>query len=375
MRATFWIAWRNLMHDRARFGVALAGVGFAMLLILAQSGIFAGFKASASVVIDHCSADFWIVSAGCVNFESAQTFSEDSLQVIRGVPGIERVDRLVHVFGYVKLPTGRGTWAHVVGINPVSGIGGPWEMTAGRVDDLRKEGTYIADASGLGQLAGVRPGTRLENSGRRMDVVGLSRGARTNTTYPLFFTSLRTAQQMPGLEGGMTFLVATLAPGADRAAALERLRRLERFDVYTREEFSGMTRTYWATKTGVGIAIGLTMALGFVVGLVIVGQTMYASTVERLMEFGTLKALGAGNRQVCSIIWTQALLIGAGGGAAGLAAALLLERCYSGQTVAMELSAPLCAAAFGTVLVMCLGASLLSVSRILRLSPAVVFRS
>ena len=50
----------------------------------------------------------------------------------------------------------------------------------------------------------------------------------------------------------------------------------------------------------------LTVALGALVGVVIVAQTLYASTTEHLTEFGTVKALGGGNLTVYGIIAEQA---------------------------------------------------------------------
>jgi len=155
----------------------------------------------------------------------------------------------------------------------------------------------------------------------------------------------------------------------------EHLRRSERLDVYTRQAFSRKTQTYWATETGIGLGIGVTVALGFLVGLVIVGQTMYASTVDRIREYATLKALGATSFEVCSVVWLQAIGIGLAGNAAGSILALLIRQGYSDQAVAVELSWVLLGAMFLVTLAMCLGASLLSVSRILRVSPAMVFRS
>lgn len=369
------IAWRNLVQSRARLAVSLLGVTFAVFLILLQSGIYFGFVHSASAVIDHAEADLWVASAGTVNFESGWTFPEEQRAAVAGTPGIAWVGRLVHSFGYLKLPDGTGRWAQVVGFDPDTGIGGPWEMVAGSLAALKKPGTYVVDESSIPQLQGVRVGDELENFEHKMEIVGVSRGAKTYTTYPILFTSFRTAQeQLPFFEGKVNFLLAGLAPGADPGEVLERLERLERFDVHTAEDFSALTRTYWATKTGIGVGIGLTIGLGFLVGLVIVGQTLYAATVERLREYATLKALGAKNVQVCAILWGQSLFLGVTGYLAGAGLAVLARAAYSGEAVAVHFPRGLFGLALVTTLAMCLAASMLSVLRVLRADPAQVFR-
>jgi putative ABC transport system permease protein len=370
------IAWQNLVHDRARLWISLVGVTFAVFLMLLQSGIYFGFVNSASSVIDNCPADLWIVSANTVNFESGWVFPEEEIASVKGTPGIRWVERIVHSFGYLKLPDGTGRWAQVVGFNPDTGIGGPWEMVAGSFADLKKPGSYIVDESSVAQLQGLGIGDRLENFENKMEVVGLCRGVKTYTTYPIVFTSWRTAQeQLPFFEGKVNFLVAGLEPGADRDDVVERLSRVERFDVYDAREFSALTRSYWATKTGIGVGIGLTIGLGFIVGLVIVGQTMYAATVERLREYATLKALGAANLQICTIIWVQSVLFGLGGYTVGGTLATLAKAGYSGEAVAVEFPPGLFAVMLAATLVMCLGAAMLSVLRVLRVDPATVFRA
>lgn len=370
------IAWKNLVHERSRLAASLVGVAFAVILMLMQSGIYFGFLNSASAIIDHCPADLWIVSANAVNFESSATFSERELSAVRGTPGVAWAERLIHLFGYVTLPDGRGTWAQIVGFNPESRVGGPWEMIRGAAGDVKKPGSYIIDRSSMAQLSGIRVGDKLENNSRMMEIVGVCRGAKTNTTYPIFFTSYETAQKaIPGGEERTSFIVARLEVGAARNAVLSRLKRSDKFDIYTREGFSGKTRDYWATKTGIGVGIGVTILLGFVVGLVVVGQTMYASTVERLREYATLKALGASNATVCSMIGLQAVLMGIVGYAVGALLTLLAGTLYVDEIVAMALSPMLFGVMFGLTLAMCLGASLLSIVRVLRVSPAEVFRS
>jgi putative ABC transport system permease protein len=371
----FLLAWKNLVQDRARLAVALVGITFAVFLMLAQSGIYLGFVGASSAVIDHSSADLWIVPSNTLNFESSALFTEDDLAAVRGTPGIARADSVVHAFGYVKLPDGGGTWAQIVGFPPESPLVGPWDLAEGKRSDLRRPSTYIVDASSLAQLGGVRVGDKLENMDRKLEVVGICRGARTQTSYPFLFTSLRTAQEMPSVRDRVNFVVARLARPSDLGPVRERLRRLGRFDVLTREELSARTHDYWTTRTGIGIGIGLTTVLGFLVGLVIAGQTLYASTLDRLREFATLKALGATNAEVSLVIAVQAVLLGLAGYALGSVLVALADAASAGRIVSLRLTAGLFLGIFGAAMTLCLGASLLSVARVLRVAPSEVFRS
>ncbi len=373
--ALWEISWKNLVNDRLRSVVSLVGVTFAVLLMLLQSAIYLGFIGSASAVIDHCPADLWIVKAATMNFESAPAFSEDAVLRVRGTPGIEWAENLIYSFGQLKLPGGATQWAHVVGFDPRHGVGGPWQMESGSTQELMRSGTIIVDATSLGRIHGSQVGDRLENFQQEVEIVGMSKGTRSCTPNPVVYTSFQTAQQqIPLFQKQTNFVVAKFADGADRDAVMERLRRMRQFDVLYRHEFSRKTQHYWATKTGIGIGNGVTIVLGFIVGLVILGQTMYAATMDRLEEFASLKIMGATNLQICIIIWTQAILMAVGGYLVGVLLGSQLTNLYRDQVVSMRISVPLLVVlGFGTV-IMCLAASMLSVAKVLRVSPATLFR-
>src|SRR5438094_5263290 len=86
--------------------------------------------------------------------------------------------------------------------------------------------------------------------------------------------------------------------------------RLPEVDVLTRDEFARKSRTYWTIRTGAGGAILTAAVLGFLIGLVVVSQTVYANTMENIEEYATLKALGASQGFVARIVLTQALICG-----------------------------------------------------------------
>ena len=65
---------------------------------------------------------------------------------------------------------------------------------------------------------------------------------------------------------------------------------------------------YWLFETGAGSALIAGALLGIIVGVVIVAQTLYASTKDHLNEFATLRALGASAGYIHRVILMQAIL-------------------------------------------------------------------
>jgi putative ABC transport system permease protein len=153
------------------------------------------------------------------------------------------------------------------------------------------------------------------------------------------------------------------------------LREIPGIDALRASTLAARSQAYWIFHTGAGFAIGLSTALGFVVGTVIVGQTIYSSTIDRLKEFGTLKAIGAANRDLYRLIFSQALIYAAAGYVLGMGASAGVARLSTTLGSPVTVSPALIAGMLFVTVAMCLLASFLSVARITRLEPAMVFKA
>src|SRR4029077_4742415 len=141
---------------------------------------------------------------------------------------------------------------------------------------------------------------------------------------PSLFKSYRNAARYLGVgpEDGMYVLLRVDKQYSVSDVQRKRKQRLPEGDVLTREEFAHKSRMYWVSKTGAGSAILTAAVLGFLIGLVVVSQTVYANTMENIEEYATLKALGASQSFVARIVLTQALICGVLGSILGLLAVI-----------------------------------------------------
>ena len=244
------LARRNLFHDKVRLIVTVTGIVFAVVLIVVELGLFVGFAETTSSLIDHSGADLWVTS--------------------RLVPYVEQ----------------------------------------GSVEELKRPDAVIMDEIYKAKLGVTHTGELFEINGRRARVVGFTRGIRSFTTSPYVFTTFNNSESFTNVPDDQTiFILVKVAPGA----SVEQVRRgilgnVKDVEVFTSHEFSRMTQFYWMFTTGAGVAVLLAAVLGLVVGFVVVAQTIYATTVDHLKEFGTLKAMGAPNSYVYKVIITQAAI-------------------------------------------------------------------
>jgi putative ABC transport system permease protein len=206
--------------------------------------------------------------------------------------------------------------------------------------------------------------------------VGISQGVRGFTTAPYVFTSYRAAQDLDPFSRERTvFIVARVGPGYDTEEVAARLREIRDVDVFTRDQYSWKTRLYWTWETGIGVGFGLTVLMAIIVGMVIVSQTIYSATIEHLREFGTLKAIGATNRDVYAIILKQALINALIGYLIGLAITLASVHALGATGMVLVIPLGLMVSVFLLTVAMCATASVISVRKALKVDPLVVFRA
>lgn len=370
------LAWRNLVHDKVRLAVTLTGIVFAVVLIVVELGLFVGFTTTTTGLIDQSKADIWITAARVPYVEVGVPFSERKLYTVLKTPGVEAATKLVVRFTQWKRPDGRQESVQIVGFDPDLPLGGPWNLTAGGPRDLKEAGNVIVDDLYKDKL-GITPGNDLfEINGRRARVVGYTSGIRSFTTSPYVFTSFKSAQHYGGLATDQTlFILVKVAPGADvdtvqRALAAQ----LPDSDVHTTATFSEMTRGYWMFTTGAGVAVLLAAALGLIVGVVIVAQTIYATTMDHLREYGTLKAMGATNAYLYRVIIEQAVASAVVGYVLAMIVSYFVVKGSQSGGAAILVPPQMVAGMFVLTVLMCVGAALVSINKVTRLDPAMVFK-
>ena len=371
------LARKNLLHDRLRFAITVAGVAFAVTLVLVQVGLFMGLLGKATVTIEHASADIWITSKETPNVDFAHRFPDTTLLRVRSVPGVLRADNLIVQFMNLMLPNGAEEGCLVYGLEDFSAWNLPWNVQGADVSDLRRGRYVLMDKSAERRFGEFAIGDYREISEARFKIIGTTEGAASFTTAPIVFMDFRQAQGlMQTLVGKTHYVLVELAPGHDRARVVADLRTLLPYnDVYTREDWAARSRRYWVVSTGLGMNMGITVFLGILVGIVVVAQTLYTSAVEHVKEFGTVKAIGGSNWDIYRILGEQALIAAVVGfllgGALSLAMRPLMAKLYLNVLIGPGFAATVFA---GTVL-MCLGAAMLSFRRVASIDPALVFRA
>jgi putative ABC transport system permease protein len=214
--------------------------------------------------------------------------------------------------------------------------------------------------------------------GTRLKIIGRTEEAKSFTTTPIAFMSYGLAQQLLPRDryDQTTYILVKLEPGADlEQVRAELQRRLPYNDIYTREEWATRSRDYWLSNTGIGFNMYLTVFLGCLVGIVVVAQTLYTSTMEHLKEFGTVKAIGGSNADIYAILARQAAISAVVGFVLGVIPSFIARAAV--RRVDLEIIIPpvLIVLVFAGTLAMCLAAAMISFHKVASIDPALVFRA
>ena len=294
----------------------------------------------------------------------------------RTVEGVAWAQGLVMMWNTWQRPDGRRVNIELIGLDNGC-VGGPWDLQAGRVEDVHLPDGVIIDELFVSALGVEHLGDEAEMYGRRAIVRGISRDVRTFTASPFVFTSLDSAIRYDRRysPAEVTYVLVRCSAGHPPEAVRDRLREtLANVEVLTSREFAVKTISYWMLETGIGITVVLTALLGFAVSIVVMTQTMYTLTTEHLEDYATLAALGFLPGQLLNCVLQQALALVSCGivlGTVGFrAAAMASARTPLPLEMTNEIYAVLVVLSVGV----CLMATYVSVGSVLRINPSSVFR-
>lgn len=381
------IALKMLTGDRGKYLGIVFGLSFAAFLITQQMSIFTGLMTRTfGFITDSALADVWVMDSKVQFVDDVKPMQDTQLLRVRGIEGVEWAVPLYKGLLKARLESGSFQTCNVVGLDDATLIGGPAVMIEGKLDDLRQSQGIIVDDVGRrtrlarrgpdGKPVPLQVGDTVELNDHRAVVVGVCRVSRTFQSQPVIYTTYTRATQFAPRERKLlSFVQVKAKEGVDLGALCARLRAQTGLQALTKAEFEDMTWGFFFRNTGIPINFGTAVLLGFVVGIAIAGQTFYSFTLENLKHFAALKAMGATNFTLLRMVVLQALLVGGIGFGLGTGAAAGFGRLAGANTeLAFRMPWQVLAATAVAMAVICSFAAFLSLWKVVRLEPAVVFK-
>ncbi|MBO1048172.1 MAG: FtsX-like permease family protein [Dolichospermum sp. LBC05a] len=384
------LPWLQLIKQKVRFFVALAGIAFISVLMFMQIGFQDALYSSATQVHNHLRGDLFLISSQYKSLTSTQSFPRSRLYQILGFNGIESVEPLYVQFAKLKNPiNGRKYPIYILGFDPVKSIFRLPEVDQNfqllKIPDqvffdraARPEFGPIAEYFQKNQPIGMEIFSYLGTIGYKVKVSGLftlgpSFGVDGNlivssSTFFKIFPEHRSNQIDIGL--------IHLKPNVNPQTILTTLSNSLPKDVtvMTRQEFIDFEKSYWTLRTPIGFVFNLMVMMGFVVGVIVVYQILYSNISTHFVQFATLKAMGFRNKYLLNVVFQQAIILAVLGFIPGFAISLGLYDIAKDATklpIVMDLSKG--SLVFTSVIIMCLTSGFFSTNKLRKVDPAEIF--
>lgn len=381
------LAWRNLLHNKVRSGVAIAGVTFAIVLMFMQLGFLEAVKISATLVYDVLDFDICLRSRDYNRFTDPRTFPQQRLQQVAGISGVESAAPLmVGIFSW-RNPD-NGDQRAVLALGVPSGKTVYRDQTQDLIDEfLTQPGVLLVDTKSrreFGPENGFRfgpadVGVPIEINNRSLDIAGVfTRGAGLAAGGAILLNRRDFLRCAPYLTSDQVHLgLVRVVDDSDHAALAAQIDRVLPDDVeaVTRQQALDGEVHYWVWQTNFGLIFQSGVLVAVVVGIAIVYQVL-ASDVTRLMpEYATLKAMGYGNRYLMSVMVQQSLLLAFVSYVLGVLIAQLLYLVTSaGAQIPVRMTWENLLFVLCLAVIMCVLSGLAAVRKAFAADPAELFR-
>ena len=342
------LAWLQLKRETVRLLVALAGIGFAVILMFLQLGFQDALLESAITLHQNLDGDIFLISPQSTSLISMKSFPDRRLYQSLGFAGVESISPIYLGFGIWKNPYWEGPPTSqtrsilVIGMVPGDNVFSLPEVKANQ-EQLRLTDVVLFDRASRAEFGPIAKKfealkapdsvVKSEIESRRVEVGGLfNLGASFGADGNLITSDLNFRRIFSSREKGMIDIgLIKLKSEADLEKTLERFKQnlpgelrtdpkktanqtKEDFvvgdvRVLSKKAFMTLEENYWKESTAIGFIFTLGTAIGFVVGTVIVYQILYTDVTDHLAEYATLKAMGYKNRYLLSVVFQEAIIL------------------------------------------------------------------
>lgn len=376
-----WIAIRMLTGDKTKFYGLLFGIAFSTLLITQQLTIFVNLiERGASGVYNEPNAQVWVMDPVSRTTEVNYAMPATALDQVRAVPGVEWAVPHLRSVASVRTREGDLEQVAIIGVDDTTLIGLPKSLFKGSRSVLSEPDAVIIDDGGTINMfgAGFDPvDERLELNDQRAVILGMADTIPAFTSTAVLYTKYsRALNFVPGTRNRMSFVLVGITEGETPEAVAQRIEAQTGLKAETREEFARAGVNFIIQNTGIPTNFGITVILGFVVGVAIVGLTFSLFIRDNIKQFGALKAIGVTNAKIRRMVVAQASLVGFIGYALGVLGTVWFMWSFSGNPFFKGFYIPWQIPLISMVAVVIILAitGWLSLRSVLKTEPAAVFR-
>lgn len=378
------LSWLQLSHEKARLLIALAGIGFADMLMFIQLGFQAALFDSSVTFHKALTGDIFLMSPQSDALGFTKTFSERRLYQSLAVEEVESVVPIYLNFGSWKNPIKRNTRTILtIAFNPAQNpVNFPGIQQ--NIDQIKLPDVVLFDDSSRAEFGPIpdllaqNKVVKAEVDSRKVTVGGIfTMGASFAADGNILTSDTNFLRLFPDRQKGLIDMgIINLKPGANLESVKATLEaKLPKdVEIFDREEFIQNEISYWQNATAIGFIFTLGTAIGFVVGIVIVYQILYTDVANHLPEYATLKAMGYKDSYFVVLVFQEAIILAVLGFLPGYLIATGLYSLAAGATaLPLAMTANRAITVLILTVIMCCVSGSVAVRKLSAADPADIF--
>ncbi len=372
------IAWKFVRFDKAKSIGVIVGILISTFLIGQQLGVFFFLSGLMGALATDVKADIWVVDSKTNDVNQLGRLDVRNLRAVQGINGVKEAFPLLISGGSCNYENGTSGAITLIGVdaNKVMAVLKPEKVTAGKTTDLQLDGAVSGEYFEKKNLGGtIDIGTPFEINGKRAFFALQTKGFRGFGSSFCVTTIERARYYSNQSVNTISAVLVNVLPGVNVDDVVADINKdITGVRAWPAQKLAESSIKKILSSSGIALSTGTLIIFALIAGFFIIGLTMYSSALDRLKDYGTLKAIGAGNGYITRLILAQAALFSIVGFLIGL---MLLEgfrRGVASSGLIFSFSPLMLLGMFASIGLISLSGASFALSRIRSVEPAAVFR-
>lgn len=374
------LAWKFIKFDRSKSIGIITAIVISIFLIGQQLGLLGFLMGLMGNLVSNANIterDIWVIENQTENVNVLNRIDQRYVQELRSIKGVEQTYPILIVNSQASFLDGKTAGVSLVGSEAPTFITGPRQerVFEGRLADLATPEALSAEFfNAASWKTDLYLNKQIEINGKSARIKLITKKAQAfGGDY--MYTTIENARYYGNLDASTVSIVSVrLQDGADKAAVIGRINslypKLQAWDV---EKLKNSTVKEILISSNMGMSFGTLVVFAMISGFFIIGLTLYSSALDRIKDYGTLKAMGAKKGYVNKLIIMQAFLYAVFGFLVAMLLLVGFQQGVKNSGLFINFSFLFIGFLFGLTLLISIGGSLFAVRKISKLEPASVF--
>lgn len=375
------IAIQMLLSDKIKYFILICALSFSTLLMTQQTSVFLGVMGWIVSIMKNSNVPIWVVDPYVEEVTTTKPMRDTDLYRVKSVSGVEWAVPLYISLLEEKLYSGQFRIIILVGVDSTTLLGVPPTFVKGKLENLWHPKAVFIDSIGIRSMSQhlkkpLAIGDLFDINDHEVRIEGIVDAEPSFDGWPYIYTTYERAVAIaPPTRRTLSAILVKPLNSVSPENLAKAIREETGLKAMTSDRFFWDTIKWYFINTGIPFSFGTTIALGFLIGIAVTGQTFYSFVNENLGNFGALKAMGASEAMLRNMLLVQAFAAGFVGYGIGLGLATLFGMsAVTSKLLPFYLSWEVCAATLVMILLICYAAAVLGIRKVRQLEASEVFR-